>query len=150
MSKARWLAAMGLAGLLGAGQASAQKGDVVHCYTRSSESLAIAVFAKEYDKRGGPWVDDPAVGPQAESALALNRIAGGNPPAAMQWPVGAATRELAHQGMLTNLDDLATAGNWAKNLPPLLLQYITVDGHIVSAPVDVHGVDWMFYSIEVF
>jgi glucose/mannose transport system substrate-binding protein len=130
--------------------ATAQRADVIHFYTSSSESLAIAVFAKEYDKRGGPWVDDPAVGPQAESALALNRIAGGNPPAAMQWPVGAATRELAQQGMLTNLDDLAAAGGWAKNLPPLLLTYIAVDGHIVSAPVDVHGVDWMFYSVEVF
>jgi glucose/mannose transport system substrate-binding protein len=150
MSKARWLAALGVAGILAATQASAQKADVIHFYTSSSESLAIAVFAKEYNARGGPWVDDPAVGPQAESALALNRIAGGNPPAAMQWPVGAATRELAQQGMLTNLDDLATAGNWAKNLPPLLLKYITVDGHIVSAPVDVHGVDWMFYSVEVF
>ena len=150
MSKARGLAALSVAGMLAATQVSAQKADVIHFYTSSSESLAIGVFAKEYNARGGTWVDDPAVGPQAESALAMNRIAGGNPPAAMQWPVGAATRELAQQGMLTNLDDLAAAGNWAKNLPPLLLKYITVDGHIVSAPVDVHGVDWMFYSVEVF
>ena len=150
MSKACWLTALSVAGILAATQASAQKADVIHFYTSSSESLAIGVFAKEYDKRGGSWVDDPAVGPQAESALAMNRIAGGNPPAAMQWPVGAATRELAQQGLLTNLDDLAEAGNWAKNLPPLLLKYITVDGHIVSAPVDVHGVDWMFYSVDVF
>ncbi len=80
----------------------------------------------------------------------MNRIAGGNPPAAMQWPVGAATRELAQQGLLTNLDDLAAAGNWAKNLPPLLLRYITADGHIVTAPVDIHGVNWMFTSTKVF
>ena len=111
MSKARWLAALGMVGILSATQASAQKADVIHFYTSSSESLAIGVFAKEYNARGGPWVDDPAVGPQAESALAMNRIAGGNAPAAMQWPVGAATRELAQQGMLTNLDDLAAAGN---------------------------------------
>ena len=25
-----------------------------------------------------------------------------------------------------------------------------MDGHIVSAPVDIHGVDWMFYSVDVF
>jgi glucose/mannose transport system substrate-binding protein len=130
--------------------AAAQKADVIHFYTSSGESLAIGVFAKEYAKRGGTWVDDPAVGPQAESALAMNRIAGGNPPAAMQWPVGAATRELAEQGILTNLDDLAAAGNWAKNLPPIILKNITVDGHIVSAPVDIHGANWMFYSTKVF
>src|SRR6201986_3087106 len=92
---------------LAASPAAAQKADVIHFYTSSGESLAIGVFAKEYAKRGGTWVDDPAVGPQAETALAMNRIAGGNPPAAMQWPVGPPTRELADQGMLTKLDDLA-------------------------------------------
>ena len=85
-----------------------------------------------------------------KSALAMNRIAGGNAPAAMQWPVGAATHELAQQGMLADLDDLAAAGNWAKNLPPLLLRNVTVDGHIVSAPVDIHGANWMFTSTKVF
>ena len=144
-----WLAASLLAAAL-ATPAAAQRADVIHFYTSSGESLAIGVFAKEFNKRGGTWVDDPAVGPQAESALALNRIAGGNPPAAMQWPVGAATRELAQQGLLTNLDDLAAAGNWVKNLPPLLLGLVTVDGHIVSAPVDIHGANWMFTSTKVF
>src|ERR1700733_4089060 len=144
-----WLAAVLLV-TVGATKAGAQRADVIHFYTSSGESLAIGVFAKEYDKRGGTWVDDPAVGPQAESALAMNRIAGGNAPAAMQWPVGAATHELAQQGMLTDLDDLAAAGNWAKNLPPLLLRNVTVDGHIVSAPVDIHGANWMFTSTKVF
>src|ERR1700759_870973 len=131
MLKARWLAALSVAGMLAGAQASAQKADVIHFYTSSSESLAIGVFAKEYAKQGGTWVDDPAVGPQAESALAMNRIAGGNPPTAMQWPVGAPTRELNDQGMLTNLDDLAAAGNWAKNLPPLILRNVVFNGHFV-------------------
>ena len=43
--------------------AAAQKADVILFYTSSRESLAIGVFAKEYAKRGGTWVDDPAVGP---------------------------------------------------------------------------------------
>jgi glucose/mannose transport system substrate-binding protein len=80
----------------------------------------------------------------------MNRIAGGNPPTAMQWPVGAPTRELAAQGMLTNLDDLAAAGDWAKYLPPLILRNVVVDGHFVTAPVDIHGANWMFYSTKVF
>ncbi len=149
MVRMRWLPAM-LLGLVVAAPAVAQRADVIHFYTSSGKSLAIGVFAKEYAKRGGTWVDDPAVGPQAESALAMNRIAGGNPPAAMQWPVGAATHELAQQGLLTNLDDLAAAGNWVKNLPPIILKNVTVDGHIVSAPVDMHGANWMFFSVRVF
>ena len=149
MSRTWWLSATVLAAIAVA-PAAAQKADVIHFYTSSGESLAIGVFAKEYTKRGGNWVDDPAVGPQAESALAMNRIAGGNPPTAMQWPVGAATRELAQQGLLTNLDDLAATGNWAKNLPPIILKNVIVDGHFVSAPVDIHGANWMFYSTKVF
>jgi glucose/mannose transport system substrate-binding protein len=149
MAKLSWLL-LALLAAVAAVPAMAQRADVIHFYTSSGESRAIGVFAKEYAKRGGTWIDDPAVGPQAESALAMNRIAGGNPPAAMQWPVGAATKELARQGLLTNLDELAAAGHWRQNLPPLLLNYVTVDGHIVSAPVDIHGANWMFYSTKVF
>jgi glucose/mannose transport system substrate-binding protein len=145
----RWLAA-GIVVALTAVPAAAQKADVIHFYTSSGESLAISVFAKEYARRGGTWVDDPAVGPQAESALAMNRIAGGNPPTAMQWPVGAPTRELSEQGLLANLDEVAAAGNWAKNLPPLILRNVMADGHFVTAPVDIHGANWMFYSTKVF
>jgi glucose/mannose transport system substrate-binding protein len=47
---------------LASGPAAAQKADVIHFYTSSGESLAIGVFAKEYNKRGGIWVDDPASG----------------------------------------------------------------------------------------
>jgi glucose/mannose transport system substrate-binding protein len=139
-----------LIAVLVAAPAAAQKADVIHFYTSSGESLAIGVFAKEYTRRGGTWVDDPAVGPQAESALAMNRIAGGNPPTAMQWPVGAPTRELNEQGVLTNLDDLAAAGNWEKNLPPLILRNIVFEHHFVTAPVDIHGANWMFFSTKVF
>ena len=130
--------------------AAAQRADVIHFWTSGGESRAVAVFAREYEKRGGKWIDDPAVGPQAEIALAMNRIAGGNPPTAMQWQTGAPTRELAQQGLLANLDWLAEAGDWKRTLPPLLLQKVTVDGHIYSAPVDVHGANWMFYSTRIF
>lgn len=130
--------------------AVAQPADVIHFWTSSGESRAVSVFAHEYEKRGGKWIDDPAVGPQAEISLAMNRIAGGNPPTAMQWQTGSPTRELAQQGLLANLDWLAEAGNWKQNLPPFVLQNITVDGHIYNAPVDIHGVGWMFYSTKVF
>ena len=94
--------------------APAQQADVIHYWTSGGESRAIAVFAHEYEKRGGKWLDDPAVGPQAENSLAMNRIAGGNPPTAMQWQTGDPTRELAEQGLLANVDWLAKAGDWSK------------------------------------
>src|SRR5215475_8711279 len=116
-------AATALAGIvLCAGSAAAQKADVMHWWTSGGVSRAVAVFAKEYDKRGGTWIDDASVGPQAEHAAALNRIAGGNPPTAMQWNIGVAVRQLAEQGLLTPLDEQAKKGNWLSNLPPLLVK----------------------------
>jgi glucose/mannose transport system substrate-binding protein len=140
----------GLVAGLAAGPASAQKADVMHWWTSGGESRAVAVFAKEYDARGGTWVDDASVGPQAEHAAALNRIAGGNPPTAMQWNIGVAVQQLAEQGVLTPLDALAKQGNWIANLPPLLVKNMNYDGHVIAVPVDLHGANYMFYSPKVF
>jgi glucose/mannose transport system substrate-binding protein len=142
-------ALLATAALLGS-PAVAQDADVMHWWTSGGESRAIAVFAKEYNKRGGKWIDDASVGPAAEHAAALNRIAGGNPPTAMQWNIGVAVRQLAEQGILTPLDDLAKQGNWTANLPPLLVKNMTYDGHVIAAPVNIHGANYQFYSIKVF
>jgi glucose/mannose transport system substrate-binding protein len=142
--------AAALAATLLAAPAWAQKADVMHWWTSGGESRAVAVFAKEYNKRGGTWIDDASVGPQAEHAAALNRIAGGNPPTAMQWNIGVAVRQLAEQGILTPLDDLAKAGNWLPNLPPLLVKNMSYDGHVIAVPVNIHGANYQFYSTKVF
>jgi glucose/mannose transport system substrate-binding protein len=131
-------------------QAEAQTADVMHWWTSGGESRAVAVFAREYNKRGGTWVDDASVGPAAEHAAALNRIAGGNPPTAMQWNIGVAVRQLAEQGILTPLDEEAKKGDWLPNLPPLLVKNMSYDGHVIAAPVNIHGANYQFYSIKVF
>ena len=113
-----------VAATLLASHASAQDAQVMHWWTSGGESRAVAVFAKEYEKRGGKWLDGASVGPQAEHAAVLNAIAGGNPPAAFQWNIGVAVRQLAEQGVLANLDDLARAGNWNQHLPPLLVRSV--------------------------
>ena len=136
--------------ILIADRVSAQDAQVMHWWTSGGESRAVAVFAKEYEKRGGKWIDGASVGPQAEHAAVLNAIAGGNPPAAFQWNIGVAVRQLAEQGLLANLDDLAKAGDWSRHLPPLLVKNITVDGHVIAVPVNLHGANWMFYSTKVF
>ncbi len=122
----------------------------MHWWTSGGESRAVAVFAKEYDKRGGTWVDDPSIGPQAEHAAALNRIAGGDPPTALMWNIGVAVRQLAEQGVLRPLDDLAKQGNWLANVPPLVAKNMTYDGHVVAVPVDIGGANYQFYSVKVF
>jgi glucose/mannose transport system substrate-binding protein len=130
--------------------AIAQQADVIHQWSDSGQQRAVAVIAHAFHERGGTWIDEPAVGPQAQIALVMNRIAGGNPPAAMQWQLGAPTRELAQNDLLTNLDSLATLGDWAKNLPPILVKNAMYDGHFYAAPLDIAGTNWMFYNIKIF
>lgn len=150
MHKSLTLAAALAGALYSVQPAAAQKADVMHWWTSGGESRAVAVFAKEYDKRGGTWVDDASVGPQAEHAAALNRIAGGDPPTAMQWNIGVAVRQLAEQGVLTPLDEYAKQGDWLAHLPPLLVSNMTYDGHVIAVPVDIHGANYQFYSTKVF
>jgi glucose/mannose transport system substrate-binding protein len=130
--------------------ATAQTADVAHWWTSGGESKAIAVIANEYRKRGGTWVDSAVVGGAAQYAQVMNRLAGGNPPTAAQWRVGPPVIELAQQGLLRNLDDIAQKGNWDHILPPLIVKEITYDHHYYGAPVDIDAVNRIFYSTKIF
>ena len=67
-----------------------------------------------------------------------------------EWNIGVAVQQLAEQGVLRPLDDLAKKGNWLANLPPLLVKNMTYDGHVIAVPVDIHGANYHFYSVKVF
>ena len=56
MKRHRMLLLAALATLV-ADRASAQDAQVMHWWTSGGESRAVAVFAKEYEKRGGKWID---------------------------------------------------------------------------------------------
>src|ERR1700745_3733388 len=73
MTRHRILVLAALALVL-AHRAAAQDAQVMHWWTSGGESKAVAVFAKEYEKRGGKWIDGASVGPQAEHAAVLNAI----------------------------------------------------------------------------
>lgn len=51
--------------------------------------------------------------------------------------------------MLLDLDDVAASNDWRKNLPPLILDNVSYDGKIYAVPVDLHGGNWMFYSLKI-
>lgn len=139
-----------LSAMLPATLAQAQTADVIHWWTSGGESQAIGVFADAFEEAGGTWVDSAMVGGQAARASAMTRMAGGEPPTAMQWNIGVAVQQLAEEGMLRQLDDLAEAGNWVENLPPLIVANATHDGHFYAVPVNIHADNWMWYSREIF
>jgi glucose/mannose transport system substrate-binding protein len=135
--------------VLGGAPASAQdkpKAEVMHWWTSGGESAAVKVFADQYRKAGGEWVDTAVAGGTNARAAAINRIVGGNPPTSSQFNTGKQFDDLVAQGLLNNLDKVAEDGKWKSFLPPAFVDSITRDGHIYAVPVNVHGQNWMFWS----
>jgi len=81
----------------------------------------------------------------------MNRIAGRDPPAA-DCSGRPAHRRSERRSRIAGGPRLACRSGPLENRPcrRFLLQNVTVDGHIYSAPVDIHGANWMFYSTKIF
>jgi glucose/mannose transport system substrate-binding protein len=130
--------------------AMAQRADVIHWWTSGGESRAVRALADAYNKAGGTWVDNAVVGGPASRAASMDRIAGGNPPTAMQWNTPVALHELDDQGVLANLDDVARAQDWKAALPPVVYNAITWHDHVIALPLDLQNLSGMYYSTKIF
>ena len=123
-----------------------QRAEVIHWWTSGGESAAVKVFADQFNKAGGTWMDTAiAGGPNARTA-AINRTVGGDPPTAMQFNIGKQFDELVDNDMLANVDSVAAAQNWKAAIPAAILETVVHNGHYYAAPVDIHGQNWIFYS----
>jgi glucose/mannose transport system substrate-binding protein len=122
------------------------KAEVIHWWTSGGESAAVRVFAEQFDKAGGVWVDTAIAGGPNARAAAINRTVGGDPPAAMQFNTGKQFDELVENDMLRNVDDVAAAQHWSTIMPAAILQAVTRDGHAYAVPVNIHGQNWVFWS----
>ncbi|MGY5808953.1 ABC transporter substrate-binding protein [Rhizobium sp. LEGMi198b] len=135
------------------GQASADtlKAEVFHSWTSGGEAAAVKEFASAFNRAGGEWVDAAIAGAgNGARAIGINRILGGDPPAAMMFSTGKQMDDLVDQGLLRNLDDIAKAENWQAALPPAFYDAITRGGHVMAVPVNNHGQNWLWYNKKVF
>ena len=131
-------------------QAQEMKAEVLHWWTSGGESAAVRGFADRFKAAGGTWVDTAIAGGQNARTAGINRIVGGNPPTVMQFNTGKQFDELVSNGLLNDLDQVAAAGKWGEVLPPALVDAITRDGKIYAAPVNIHGINWLWYNKKVF
>jgi glucose/mannose transport system substrate-binding protein len=133
------------------GAAQAQKAEVIHWWTSGGEAAAIKEFATMYTKAGGTWVDTPIAGgggAQARTVMA-NRTMGGDAPTAAQYNYGKQYEEIIKEGLLNNLDDVATKGNWDKLLPEKIKNAVKVGGHYYAVPVNLHNENWVWFNKAV-
>ena len=127
----------------------AQTAEVIHGWTSGGESAAVKVFADQFTKAGGTWVDTAIAGGANARTAAINRTIGGNPPTAMQFNTGKQFDELVEGGLLADVDAVAAAQNWKGIVPPAILAAVTRNGHAYAVPVNIHGQNWFFTSNAV-
>jgi len=131
-------------------QAAPVKAEVIHWWTSGGESAAIKEFAAAYNKAGGQWVDSAVAGGEQARAAAINRIVGGNPPAAAQFNTSQQFHDVIEEGLLNNVDEVAAKEKWEQILPAPVLSAIKVRGHFYAAPVNIHMPAWFWYSKAAF
>ncbi|MGY0195563.1 ABC transporter substrate-binding protein [Leptothrix sp. BB-4] len=133
-----------LAGSLLAG-ARAGEVEVLHYWTSGGEARSVAALKAQLEKQGHAWRDFVVVGGGGESAMSVlkARVQSGNAPAAAQIK-GATIQQWAREGLLTQLDDIASRDRWDSLLPPVVADAMKFQGKYVAVPVNVHRVNWLW------
>ncbi len=126
--------------------------EVTHWWTSGGEAAAVAEFAKAVDASGDKWVDGAIAGSgDTARPIIISRILGGNPMGATQLNPGKDADELIAAGLLEDITDVATAGDWANILrPKSQLESCTKDGKVYCVPVNLHSAQWMWTNRKVF
>jgi glucose/mannose transport system substrate-binding protein len=147
MKKSIALAATALA-LLWSGSAVAQelKAEVIHWWTSGGESAAVKVFADQFKKAGGTWIDSAIAGGSNARTAAINRTVAGNPPTMMQFNTGKQFDDLVENGLLNDVEKYATEYGWKKVLPQAILDATTRNGKMYAVPVNIHAQNWFWIS----
>jgi glucose/mannose transport system substrate-binding protein len=132
--------------------ASAQqtKAEVLHWWTSAGESAAVKVFADQFTKAGGTWVDNAIAGGANARTAGINRMVGGNPPTMMQFNTGKQFDELVSNDLLRDVDAQAKAGKWRELMPKPIVEATVREGKFFAVPVNIHGQNWLFYNTKVF
>lgn len=120
--------------------------DVVHWWTSPGEVAAKHALADAYRAAGGQWRDLTLVASEPARSVVQVRIRAHNPPLAAQFNPSLEMVQLAREGQLNVLDDLAARERWSSVLPAVLMDAIRVDGHVVAAPLSVHMPVWLWSS----
>ncbi len=132
---------------LSAGAASAQRVEVLHWWTSGGEAAALNVLKKDLEGKGVSWADMPVAGGGGEAAMtALRaRVTAGNAPTAVQM-LGFDIKDWAAQGVLGNLNTVATKDGWDAVIPEALQFFSKHEGNWIAAPVNVHSTNWVWIN----
>src|ERR1700704_1340295 len=133
------------------GLAAAQQSvEVLHWWTSGGEAAALNVLKGNLEKQGVKWNDMPVAGGGGEAAMTAvrARVTSGNPPTAVQM-LGFDIIDWSKQGVLADLNALASKDGWDKTVPPALQKFSKYNGKWIAAPVNIHSTNWIWANKEV-
>jgi glucose/mannose transport system substrate-binding protein len=124
--------------------------EVLHWWTSGGEASALNVLKVMLEKQGVKWNDMPVAGGGGEAAMTAvrARVTAGNPPTAVQM-LGFDILDWGKQGVLADLNDVATKNNWDKTVPAALQKFSKYNGKWIAAPVNIHSTNWIWANKEV-
>jgi glucose/mannose transport system substrate-binding protein len=130
--------------------AQQMKAEVIHWWTSAGESASVKVFADQFTKGGGTWVDNAIAGGANARTAGINRMVGGNPPTMMQFNTGKQFDELVSNDLVRDVEAQAKAGKWREIMPKPIVEASVRNGKFYAVPVNIHGQNWLFYNTKVF
>jgi glucose/mannose transport system substrate-binding protein len=135
---------------LTAGIASAEpRTNILHQWATGSDAAAIAELGEMFTAAGGVWEQTSIAGHTANTLAKLRAdVVAGNAPPAVQLK-GPEIAEWNATGMTMNLDEVAAGGNWDSVVAPELIEVMKPEGSWVAVPMNIHRVNWMYYSPTV-
>lgn len=150
MGKMLQAAALAAVFMYGANAWGGEKTEVIHWWTTGSENAALKVMVDSFAAKGGVWQDSPVATGDAAKTVARTRLFAGTPPQAMMWQPGPPVLEMAKEGILADMQDIAVAGNWDAVLPKVLQEAIKFNGKYYAVPTDIHGLSWLWANKVIF
>jgi glucose/mannose transport system substrate-binding protein len=146
----RWLLCAWLCASAASAADAGPTAEVIHWWTSGGESAAVKQVAQAYRDAGGTWVDTAIAGGDQSRAVTINRIIGGNPPAAAQFNTSKQFLDIIEEDMLGTVDDVARRDHWDRVLPAPIVDVIKVRGHWYAVPMNLHMLTWIWYSKAAF
>ena len=125
--------------------------EVVHHFTAATERDSLQILADRFAEQGGTWVDNAVAGPPNSRRVYTSRMQAGEPPQVYATVTNRDHLDFINQGLLIDIDDVATAGQWREHMPPEIIEAISgPDGKIYLAPAALYVPNMVFYNKALF
>ena len=125
----------------------AEELEVLHWWSSGSEAESLNTLKKTFKSSGFTWKDSKIIGgggANAEKAL-KQRVSSGDAPGVVQLK-SAALPQWGALGALQTIDEAAKQQDWKAILPNEVLKSLKYNGSFVSAPLNVHRINWLWIN----